>query len=207
LVFQAPNVNGHGRGSSLTAQVPDFKCRSVAPHDSRKRAGQCSAHAGTGTADPRNRGWEFLWPLPSPAESTGPVIVSTAIVERRTARTCCVARPKACSPQKPPTFHSFFSALCGSGGKNGSLSGVRGAFSKSPELHSWDLEKQPTAQIALPQSFRKDFHFSSRTTETTVSFFNLITLFLLSVALDQRGCAARLTRSSLPSQSALLADG
>jgi hypothetical protein len=34
-------------------------------------------------------------------------------------------------------------------------------FSKTPEIHRHDLENRRPGQVAAPQSFRNDFHFSS----------------------------------------------
>jgi hypothetical protein len=83
---------------------------------------------------------------------------------------------------------ALFGPAVGVVGKMGHLVLLAVRFSKSPELHSRDLENRLAGQIALLQSLRKDFHFSCRTTGFTVSFFNLFTLFLLSAALHRRNC-------------------
>lgn len=48
----------------------------------------------------------------------------------------------------------------GSVGNNGRLRRVQGGFSKTPELHSRDLENLSLGQLARPQPLRRDFHFS-----------------------------------------------
>ena len=56
-------------------------------------------------------------------------------------------------------------------------------------MHSHDLEKQAAAQLGSLQYVRMDFHFSGLPTGTTIFFFYLSILFLLSVAASesQRG--------------------
>jgi hypothetical protein len=53
-----------------------------------------------------------------------------------------------------------------------------GGISKTPELHSHDLENPAERQAASLQSLRKLFHFSCSPTAVTVFFFYLTTLFL-----------------------------
>jgi hypothetical protein len=66
-----------------------------------------------------------------------------------------------------------------------------GRISKTPEMHSQDLEKPPTGQVGMAQRVRMDFHFSGHTTEVTVFFFYLYYSFPPpSVA-----CGERLLRS------------
>jgi hypothetical protein len=88
----------------------------------------------------------------------------------------------------------LFGLAVGAVGKMGRLIVPVGRFSKSPELHSQNLENWLAGQPVLPESLRKDFHFSCLTTGITVLLFNLSTLFLLSVAFHLRSIAAGLAR-------------
>ncbi len=68
-------------------------------------------------------------------------------------------------------FTGVFKPPVGDVGNRGPLAGRSQEFSKTPQLHSQDLENRAAAQLPLLQSLRKNFHFSCLTTGTTVFFF------------------------------------
>ena len=77
-----------------------------------------------------------------------------------------------------PLYTGFFRLPVGDVGNWGLPASLRSLFSKTPELHSQDLENWPSPQVNAPQSLRKDFHFSCLNYGCYLLFLYLSTLFV-----------------------------
>ena len=65
---------------------------------------------------------------------------------------------------------AVFRQPVGDVGKQGWVMGAAGGLSKTPELHSRDLENSAPSQTHSPQALPPDFHFSCRTYGVLLSF-------------------------------------
>ncbi len=107
-------------------------------------------------------------PLPACSNSRRCMVIGAALkispsilpVELRSARTPCLQRLRTSSPQNPPAIHNLFPSPCGSRGKNAPSNPPRCPFSKSPELHSEDLENLHPCQTRSNREHGQPFHFS-----------------------------------------------
>lgn len=75
--------------------------------------------------------------------------------------------PGRASHIKRPVYTGHFKPPVGDVGNQGHLSPLTTLFSKTPHLHSHDLENSPPRQIAEPTKLETDIHFSGCTTGIT----------------------------------------
>ena len=80
-------------------------------------------------------------------------------VDRRSPATPCSTRLQTRFSHNPPPLHKRFSLACGSCGKPMPLDDDYGRFSKSPQLHSLDLENSPESNLVSCNHFARFPHF------------------------------------------------
>jgi hypothetical protein len=100
-------------------------------------------------------------------------------VELWSAQTPCPHWLRTSSPQIPPAIHTLFPFPCGSRGKNAPASHSTCLFSKSPELHSQDLENLHPSQTRSNREDGQPFHFSCVNYGYYCLFYYFLFLFLL----------------------------
>lgn len=122
---------------------------------------------------------------------------SSPIVNSRAASTPCQTWTEPRSSHNAATIHRPNSPLCGSRGKQRTPHPRPTYFSKTPHLHSRDLEIRAACQPPASQPLGKVFHFSGSTTGITAFYLYLFPKTQVPVA------PARTTSTgSLPLQTA-----